>query len=96
MAQQAIELDDLSHAIGTIYDCAVDPQHWPRAIESIARLIDITAFGIADAAEFDARVDIAGAGADTLVTIDGDPAQAIRLTGIGNAGTVTVDDFRFV
>ncbi|HVG50657.1 MAG TPA: helix-turn-helix transcriptional regulator [Xanthobacteraceae bacterium] len=37
---KAIELDDLSDVIGTIYDCAVDPQHWPQAIESIARLID--------------------------------------------------------
>lgn len=37
---KAIEPDALSHVIGTIYDCAVDPQHWPLVIESIARLID--------------------------------------------------------
>src|SRR5688572_23019015 len=35
-----IKPDDLSHVIGTIYDCAVDPQYWPKAIESIARLVD--------------------------------------------------------
>jgi DNA-binding CsgD family transcriptional regulator len=40
VGHQAIKADDLSHVIGTIYDCAVDPQHWPRAIESIARLVD--------------------------------------------------------
>ena len=40
MAHQEIELDDLSHVIGTIYDCAVDSQYWPKALESIARLVD--------------------------------------------------------
>jgi DNA-binding CsgD family transcriptional regulator len=38
--RNAIAPDDLSHVIGTIYDCAVDPQRWPLAIESIGRLID--------------------------------------------------------
>jgi DNA-binding CsgD family transcriptional regulator len=36
----AVEADHLSQVIGTIYDCAVDPQRWPHAIESISRLID--------------------------------------------------------
>jgi DNA-binding CsgD family transcriptional regulator len=35
-----IRPDDLSHVIGTIYDCAVDPQYWPKALESIAQLVD--------------------------------------------------------
>jgi DNA-binding CsgD family transcriptional regulator len=39
VGRKPIKLDDLSDVIGTIYDCAVDPQHWPMAIESIARLI---------------------------------------------------------
>ena len=58
--------------------------------------IDITAFGITTAQQFQARVAITDIGAHTLVTIDGDPAQTIRLDGIGNATTVTVDDFRFL
>jgi DNA-binding CsgD family transcriptional regulator len=40
MERKTIEPDDLSHVIGKIYDCAVDPQHWPHAIETIARLVD--------------------------------------------------------
>ena len=40
MGREAIKPDDLSQVIGTIYDCAVDPQYWPKALESIARLID--------------------------------------------------------
>ena len=43
--------------------------------------------------DFDNRVDIADVGADTLVTIDGDPGQTIRLVGIGKATTVTEADF---
>jgi DNA-binding CsgD family transcriptional regulator len=40
MGRQAIEPDELSAVIGTIYDCAIDPRRWPQAIESIARQID--------------------------------------------------------
>ena len=58
-------------------------------------LIDLTAFGITSAAQFAQRVMITDIGVHTLVTIDGDPGQTIRLDGIGNAATVTVDDFRF-
>jgi VCBS repeat-containing protein len=54
--------------------------------------LDISAFGITNA-DFRERVAIADVGADTLVTIDGDPNQTIRLVGIGNASTVSVDDF---
>lgn len=54
-------------------------------------LLDISAFGIAG--NFATRVTIADVGADTLVTIDGDPGQTIRLVGIGNATTVTQADF---
>ncbi len=59
-------------------------------------LIDLTDFGIASAAEFTLRVAITDIGAHTLVTIDGDPGQTIRLDDIGSIATVTVDDFRFL
>ena len=62
-------------------------------------LLDISAFGIT-AATFSARVTISSIGADTLVTIDGDPGQSIRLIGISNtisrdgtAGPVSQSDF---
>jgi Ca2+-binding RTX toxin-like protein len=55
-------------------------------------LLDISAFGVTGGS-FDARVAIADVGADTLITIDGDPGQTIRLVGIGNATTVTQTDF---
>jgi Ca2+-binding RTX toxin-like protein len=54
--------------------------------------LDISAFGITRGT-FAARVTIVDVGADTLVTIDGVAGQTIRLVGIGNAGTVTQDDF---
>ena len=37
---ERVDPADLSNVIGTIYDCAVDPQYWPQAIEEMARLID--------------------------------------------------------
>ena len=40
MVRETIDPDELSSVIGTIYDCAVDPQYWPTAIKSIAQLID--------------------------------------------------------
>jgi phosphodiesterase/alkaline phosphatase D-like protein len=55
-------------------------------------ILDISAFGVT-AATFDARVAIADVGADTLVTIDGDAEQTIRLLGIANAAVVTQADF---
>lgn len=58
-------------------------------------LIELSGFGIT-AADFLSHVTIADVGADTLVTIDGNVDQTIRLVGIGNASTVTVDDFRFL
>lgn len=54
--------------------------------------LDISAFGITNAT-FGARVAIADVGADTLVTIDGNAAQTIRLVGIADATTVTQADF---
>jgi hypothetical protein len=36
---------------------------------------------------------IVDVGADTLITIDADPQQTIRLAGVGNATTVTEADF---
>jgi DNA-binding CsgD family transcriptional regulator len=42
VGRKLIKLDDLSDVIGTVYDCAVDPKHWPAAIETIARLLDGT------------------------------------------------------
>ena len=55
-------------------------------------LLDISAFGITSA-NFNARVAITDVGADTLVTIDGNSAETIRLVGITHATTVTQDDF---
>jgi Ca2+-binding RTX toxin-like protein len=54
--------------------------------------LDISAFGIS-ADNFTDRVAIADAGPDTLVSIDSDPAQTIRLAGIGNPTTITQQDF---
>jgi hypothetical protein len=54
--------------------------------------LDISAFGIS-ADNFMDHVKIADAGPDTLVTIDGDPAQTIRLAGIGSPTMVTQQDF---
>jgi Ca2+-binding RTX toxin-like protein len=54
--------------------------------------LDISAFGIS-AEKFIDRVTIADVGADTLVTIDNDSALTIQLAGVGNATTVTHQDF---
>ena len=54
--------------------------------------LDISAFGIT-AGNFTDRVTIADIGKDTLVTIDNDPGQTIRLTGIGHATSITEQDF---
>jgi Ca2+-binding RTX toxin-like protein len=54
--------------------------------------LDISAFGIT-ATTFLSRVTIEDVGADALVTIDGLANQTIRLIGVSNAMTVTVDDF---
>ncbi len=58
-------------------------------------LLDISAFGITGAT-FAARVTIADVGADTLITIDGNAAQTIRLVGIDDTRTVTAGDFLLV
>jgi Ca2+-binding RTX toxin-like protein len=58
-------------------------------------LLDISAFGIS-ADNFMDHVKIADAGPDTLVTINGDPAQTIRLAGIGSPTMVTQQDFLLV
>lgn len=39
MTAEAVDVDDLSETIGTIYDCAVEASLWPRAIEQISRLV---------------------------------------------------------
>jgi VCBS repeat-containing protein len=52
--------------------------------------LDISAFGIRTS-DFATRVAITDVGADTLVTVDG--IETMRLIGIGNAGTVTIDEF---
>jgi phosphodiesterase/alkaline phosphatase D-like protein len=54
--------------------------------------LDISEFGITDA-DFAARVKIVDVGQDTLIKIDGDPDQTIRLEGIGNPVIVTQSDF---
>jgi Ca2+-binding RTX toxin-like protein len=53
-------------------------------------LLDVKAFGIT-AANFDTRVGIDDVGPDTVVTVDG--GDTIRLVGVGNATTVTINDF---
>jgi Animal haem peroxidase/RTX calcium-binding nonapeptide repeat (4 copies) len=55
-------------------------------------LLDMSAFGVT-ASDFSARVAIVGVGADTLITIDGNPNQTILLAGIGNAATITQQNF---
>jgi Animal haem peroxidase/RTX calcium-binding nonapeptide repeat (4 copies) len=55
-------------------------------------LLDISIFGITDD-DFRCRVTITDVGADTVVTIDGDPNQTILLAGIGDVATVTQKDF---
>jgi Ca2+-binding RTX toxin-like protein len=57
-------------------------------------LLDISAFGIT-AADFAARIAISDLGVHTLITIDGDPNQTIRLLGV-DAAIVTQDDFVFL
>ena len=52
-------------------------------------------FGITRS-NFAQRVAITDAGNDTLVTIDGDLDQTIRLASVGNSTSVTVDDFKFL
>jgi serralysin len=54
--------------------------------------LNISAFGITGT-DFASRVNIADVGADTLVTIDGNAAQTMRLVGVGDATTVTQADF---
>lgn len=41
-----ISAEDLSRAIGLIYDCAIDPVRWPIALESVCRLASAEAGGI--------------------------------------------------
>jgi hypothetical protein len=54
--------------------------------------LDVSAFGLT-VEDFSAHVTIASLGADTLVTIDGNSGQTIRLAGIGNASAVTEQNF---
>ncbi|MDH1282262.1 hypothetical protein N5C56_16365 [Pseudomonas chengduensis] len=56
-------------------------------------LLNIAALGIT-AATFAARVSIADAGADTLVTVNGADGGTITLVGVTNHTTVTVADFQ--
>jgi Ca2+-binding RTX toxin-like protein len=57
-------------------------------------LIDLSAFGFLEA-DFALHVAITDVGADTLVTIDGEADQVIRLVGIGNASLIDANDFVF-
>jgi PAS domain-containing protein len=40
MNGQPVDIGQFSEVVGTIYDCAVDPHLWPKAIEQVGRLID--------------------------------------------------------
>jgi hypothetical protein len=57
-------------------------------------LIDLSEFGFLEA-DFALHVAITDVGADTLVTIDGEADQVIRLVGIGNASLIDANDFIF-
>jgi DNA-binding CsgD family transcriptional regulator len=39
MKKSAIDIEQFSDVVSTIYDCAVDPRCWPGAIEQVARLV---------------------------------------------------------
>ena len=39
MPKQAIDIAQFSEVIATIYDCAVDPQLWPSAIQQVSELV---------------------------------------------------------
>jgi len=54
----------------------------------------LSAFGFLEA-DFALHVAITDVGADTLVTIDGEADQVIRLVGIGNASLIDANDFVF-
>ena len=57
-------------------------------------LIDVRSFGIT-ATNFAQQVTIADVGADVLITIGGNSNQTIRLVGVADGTTVTVQDFFF-
>src|SRR5687768_9756578 len=43
----AVSLDDeLSATIGEIYDCAIEPEHWPIALQRIAEFVGLSAVAI--------------------------------------------------
>ena len=39
MKKPAIDIEEFSDVVSAIYDCAIDPQAWPVAIEQIGRLV---------------------------------------------------------
>lgn len=51
-------------------------------------------FGITEA-DFHDRVEIVDAGRHTVITIDGDPDQTIRLVGVRDAHAIDMSDFAF-
>ena len=57
--------------------------------------LDVRDLGITSDS-FGSRIVFKDLGADTLVTIDGDAAQTIRLVGIGNPATITQADFYLI
>jgi Ca2+-binding RTX toxin-like protein len=59
-------------------------------------LIDLSDFGFVGPNLFAAHVTVTDVGADTLVTIDGQADQVIRLVGIGNSSLIDANDFVFV
>jgi DNA-binding CsgD family transcriptional regulator/PAS domain-containing protein len=40
MKKSKIDAEQLSHVISTIYDCALDPGQWPRAIQQVCGLVE--------------------------------------------------------
>lgn len=58
-------------------------------------LLDVSAMGIT-AANFASRVTISDLGADTLVTFYGNAALTVKLAGVADAATVTIEDFKLL
>jgi DNA-binding CsgD family transcriptional regulator/PAS domain-containing protein len=40
MSPQTVDIGQFSDVVGMIYDCAVDPHLWPKAIEKVGQLVD--------------------------------------------------------
>ena len=81
--------DIFVHKPGFGNDVITDFDANPRSGQD---LLDITAYNIT-AEDFATAIALSDVGADTLVTIGGDPSQTILLAGIDDASVITAQDF---